>query len=133
MRTDLRRRVLKLHLNVPAEAPLEEGLEVTALGGLRIPSIPARLFGRARFGRHAPGKIKVHVDGNAVLRHLSELQRDHPELLLTDDEIRSWLATGIAPAIPPGEVRTLWLTLESPRVGIKKLKAHVPVKIMVGL
>ena len=72
------------------------------------------------------------VDGSAIMGRLQELREQHPELLLTDDEIRVWLETGIAPTIPPGEARTLWLTIKSPRVGIDKLKAYVPVQIVSG-
>ena len=30
------------------------------------------------------------------------------------------------------EARPLWLTIESPRVGIDKLKAHVAVNVVAG-
>ncbi|MFQ5767608.1 MAG: hypothetical protein ACE5ID_06455 [Acidobacteriota bacterium] len=38
----------------------------------------------------------------------------------------------MVPVIPDDETRDLWLTLETPRVGVLKLTAHVPVGIGRG-
>jgi hypothetical protein len=72
------------------------------------------------------------VDGRAIVSRFQALRQQHPELLLTDNEICTWLETGEVPAIPRNEARPLWLTIESPRVGIDKLQAHVAVHIVEG-
>jgi hypothetical protein len=120
---------LTLHLDVPIEAPANADLEVTALDGLKIPPEPIEIT----YGPEPTGDnrqvLSGTVDAAVILAEFEELESEHPELLLTDDEIRVWLDTGEAPVIPPGELRTLWLTMESPRVGVDRLKAHVPMEL----
>ena len=91
--------------------------------------MPVRV--RSRPGSAPAGWQRVigQIDGRAVMRAFQRVRAEHPEVLLTDDEIRAWLETGNVPAIPPGEARPLWLTIESPRVDAKKLKAHVAVDV----
>ncbi|MFQ5767568.1 MAG: FG-GAP repeat domain-containing protein [Acidobacteriota bacterium] len=92
-------------------------------GRLPMPDDPAR---------RKPPSFMAQVDGQAILDAFGRIRPAHPELLLTDDEIRDWLATGVAPAVPDGKTRTLWLTLETPRVGILKLTAHLPLGLRAG-
>ena len=75
----------------------------------------------------------AQVSGPELMEAFEAVRREQPELLLNDDELRDWLDTGVLPTIPSGEARPLWLTLESPRVGVRKLKAHVALNIVVGL
>ena len=125
--------VFTVHLDVPAGAPVEEGLAVTALAGLKIPPVPLRLLAKPRSAPAGRTRVIAQLSEREILRPLSELLEDHPEIFLTDDETRNWLETGIVPPIPPSESRTLWLTIESPRVGLDKLKAHVPVQVVPAL
>lgn len=74
----------------------------------------------------------AQVNGRALMDAFDTVRSEHPELLLNDDELRQWLETDILPEIPTGEARPLWLTIESPRVGVKKLKAHVAVNSVVN-
>ena len=74
----------------------------------------------------------AQVNGRALMDAFETVRSEHPELLLNDDELRQWLETDILPEIPTGEARPLWLTIESPRVGVKKLKAHVAVNLVVN-
>ncbi len=74
----------------------------------------------------------AQVNGRSLMDAFDAAREAHPELLLNDDELRQWLDTDIMPEIPSGEARPLWLTIESPRVGVKKLKAHVAVNVVLN-
>jgi hypothetical protein len=74
----------------------------------------------------------AQVNGRTLMQAFEVVRSGHPELLLNDDELRQWLDTDTIPVIPTGEPRPLWLTIESPRVGVKKLKAHVAVNVVVN-
>jgi hypothetical protein len=129
LREDLSEAELAIHLDVPIEAPADADLEVTALDGLKIQPEPLQTtFGPEPAGDNRQA-LSGAVDAAAIMEKFEELENEHPELLLTDDEIRVWLDAGTAPDIPEGEIRALWLTVASPRIGVDKLEAHVPMEL----
>lgn len=129
--------MITMQMKVPDEAPVEAGLEVTALGGFNITPIPVQVRAQPRLAGAmsevaASTNLIAQVNGRALMDAFETVRSEHPELLLNDDELRQWLETDILPEIPAGKARPLWLTIESPRVGVKKLKAHVAVNLVVN-